>query len=71
MKKEIRTLPLAEPIVDNPIQISAVELDGNDGVFVMYSDGTTSGYVIEELLALRPYREPFRTLHMQDSSRFQ
>jgi len=39
------------------IQILAVELDGNDGVVVTFSDGTTGGYVIEELLDLRPVRE--------------
>jgi hypothetical protein len=35
----------------------AVELDGTDGLLVTFSDGTTGGYVIEELLALRPIRE--------------
>jgi len=35
----------------------AVELDGKDGLMVSFSDGTTGGYVIEELLELRPVRE--------------
>jgi len=35
----------------------AVELDGNDGVVVTFSDGTTGAYVAEELLELRPFRE--------------
>lgn len=39
------------------ITILSVELDGNDGVFLTFSDGTNSGYVVEELLALRPYRD--------------
>ena len=39
------------------IQILAVELDGDDGIMVTFSDGTTGGYVIEELLDLRPVRE--------------
>ena len=39
------------------IQILAVELDGHDGVVVTFSDGTTGGYVVEELLHLRPVRE--------------
>ena len=39
------------------IQLLAVELDGVDGIMVTFSDGTTGGYVIEELLALRPVRE--------------
>jgi hypothetical protein len=41
-----------------PIQILAVERDGDDGVLVTFSDGTTTGYVAEELLQLRPFREP-------------
>lgn len=28
-----------------------------DGLIVMFSDGTTAGYVVEELLSLRPDRE--------------
>jgi len=39
------------------IQILAVGLDGVDGLLVTFSDGTTGGYVVEELLALRPVRE--------------
>jgi hypothetical protein len=40
------------------ILILTVELDGNDGLIVTFSDGTTSAYVVEELLELRPKREP-------------
>ena len=39
------------------IQMLAVELDGTDGLVVTFSDGTTGGYVVEELLGLRPIRE--------------
>jgi hypothetical protein len=39
------------------IRLLTVELDGHDGLVVTFSDGTTSGYVIEELLKLRPHRE--------------
>ncbi len=39
------------------IQLLAVELDGNDGLIVTFSDGTTGGYVVDELLELRPVRE--------------
>jgi len=35
-----------------------VELEDEDGLVVTFSDGTTAGYVIEELLELRPFREP-------------
>jgi hypothetical protein len=37
-----------------------VERDGEDGLLVTFSDGTTAGYVTEELLELRPFREPNR-----------
>jgi len=44
--------------MDDPIQILTVERDGEDGLIVTFSDGTTAGYVTEELLQLRPFREP-------------
>lgn len=44
------------PIIKE-IHLLAVELDGKDGLVVTFSDGTTGGYVIEELLLLRPIRE--------------
>jgi len=37
--------------------ILKVEKDGEDGVIVTFSDGTIAGYVVEELLLLRPSRE--------------
>jgi hypothetical protein len=39
------------------VTILDVEKDGEDGVIVTFSDGTTGGYVAEELLFLRPIRE--------------
>jgi hypothetical protein len=39
------------------IAIVKVEQDGKDGLLVTFSDGTTAGYVVEELLKLRPIRE--------------
>jgi hypothetical protein len=39
------------------IFIVTVEPDGNDGVLVKFSDGSTAGYVVEELLELRPKRD--------------
>ena len=42
------------------IRLLNVELDGDDGVLVIFSDGTTGAYVAEELLELRPYRERLR-----------
>ena len=44
--------------MDSTIQILTIEQDGRDGILVTFSDGTTAGYVVEELLNLRPYREP-------------
>jgi hypothetical protein len=49
-----------------PIRILTVERDGEDGLIVMFSDGTTGAYVVEELLELRPHREP--TEQRTDSS---
>jgi hypothetical protein len=42
--------------ISNGIQILSVEKDGEDGLIVAFSDGTTGAYVVEELLALRPCR---------------
>ena len=39
------------------IKILKVEKDGEDGVLVTFSDGTLAGYVVDELLLLRPIRE--------------
>jgi hypothetical protein len=41
----------------NKPSILKIEKDGPDGLIVTFSDGTTAGYVVEELLALRPIRE--------------
>ena len=49
----VYTLPMVEPI-----QILTAELDGEDGLLVTFTDGTIAGYVAEELLELRPFREP-------------
>lgn len=43
--------------MNDGIHLLAVELDGKDGLMVTFSDGTTGGYVVEELLGLRPIRE--------------
>jgi hypothetical protein len=39
------------------IKILTVTQDGRDGIILGFSDGTTGGYVVEELLKLRPKRE--------------
>jgi hypothetical protein len=39
------------------IEIVKVKLDGKDGILVTFSDGTIAGYVVEELLDIRPIRE--------------
>ena len=49
----VYNLPMADPI-----RILSVEREDDDGLIVTFSDGTTAGYVTEELLELRPFREP-------------
>jgi hypothetical protein len=49
-----------------PIRILTVERDGDDGLLVTFSDGTIAGYVAEELLELRPHREPLTQAHRGD-----
>jgi DUF971 family protein len=44
----------------NSIHIVSVEQDGEYGILVTFSDGTTAGYIAEELLELRPSREHVR-----------
>jgi hypothetical protein len=39
------------------VQIVNIERDGTDGILVTFSDGTIAGYVVEELIELRPARE--------------
>jgi hypothetical protein len=51
--------------MNSEIQILAAELDRLDGLLVTFSDGTTAGYVVEELLELRPVRE--RSENSEDS----
>jgi hypothetical protein len=50
-----------------PIQILAVKQDGDDGLVVTFSDGTAAGYVVEELLKLRPKREPAAPLELANA----
>jgi hypothetical protein len=47
--------------MDQAIRILTTEFDGDDGLIVTFSDGTTGAYVVEELLELRPYRERVKT----------
>jgi hypothetical protein len=42
------------------IKILFADVDDAEGVIVKFSDGTTAGYVIEELLELRPHRQPLK-----------
>ncbi len=46
--------------------ILSAEKDGTDGILVRFSDGTITGYVMEELLALRPIREEVEEPKAQD-----
>ena len=49
------------------IHLLAVELDGQDGLIATFSDGTTGGYVVEELLGLRPVRERVKIKKIKDA----
>jgi len=49
------------------IRILTVQRDGEDGVVVSFSDGTSAGYVVEELLELRPRREPCEFVRSDDA----
>ena len=42
---------------DEAIQILKIDQDSHDGIIVNFSDGTTAGFVVEEMLMLRPIRE--------------
>lgn len=54
--------------VSDAIHILEVELDGSDGLLVTFSDGTSDGYVVEELLELRPIREKIKIKKIKDHS---
>ena len=49
------------PSMASKMRILTAEPDGDDGLIVTFSDGTTGAYVIEELLKLRPFRERVQT----------
>jgi hypothetical protein len=51
------------------IRMLTTELDGDDGLIVTFSDGTTGAYVIEELLGLRPIRERAKTKKTKEALR--
>jgi len=40
------------------IRMLSVELERIDGLIINFLDGTTAGYVVEELLEFRPSRKP-------------
>jgi hypothetical protein len=53
------------------VNIVRVEVEGDDGLIVTFSDGTISTYVVEELLELRAHREliePSSTRVLMDSN---
>jgi hypothetical protein len=52
-----------------PIQILTVQKDDGDGMITTFSDGTTAGYVAEELLELRPKRELTEDSHEKVNTR--
>ena len=64
-----KTIQIANGLCDKvtfmpePILMLTVEKDDGDGLIVNFSDGTTAGYVAEELLKLRPHRELIEAEH--------
>lgn len=53
------------------VHVVGVEKGGEDGVIVTFSDGTVAGYIVEELLSLRPIRETLKEPQESDwSTRF-
>ena len=48
----------------NPITILTAQKEDPDGLILTFSDGTTAAYLVDELLELRPHREP--TEYMQE-----
>jgi hypothetical protein len=50
IEQPANSFPCNGLLIETAIQILAVELDGVDGIMVTFSDGTTAGYVVEELL---------------------
>ena len=60
---EHSSIPLDATVsfLETGIEILAIELDGTDGIIITFSDGTSGGYVVEELLEMRPIRERART----------
>ncbi len=52
-----RSLRRGDVRVGQQIRIISVALDADDGALVWFSDGTVAGYVVEELLELRPHRD--------------
>ncbi len=50
------------------IRILTTEFDGDDGLIVTFSDGTSGAYVVEELLELRPFRERVRAKKAKKTS---
>jgi hypothetical protein len=50
------------------IHILKVEKDGEDGLIVTFSDRTIAGYVVEELLLLRPTEKLSKSLWIQTNT---
>lgn len=48
------------------VEIVEVVKDGDDGMLVTFSDGTTAGYIADELLELRPIREKLPRRQVED-----
>ena len=56
-------------LMSKEIRILTTEPDGDDGLIVTFSDGTTGAYVVEELLALRPVRDRSKTKRIKTTQK--
>ncbi len=54
--------------MNEAMRIIRAEVDNGDGLIVTFSDGTIGGFVVEELLALRPCRESDKKVKGLESS---
>ena len=61
MRQTAKSKESRSSLMEALIRILTAERDGDDGLIITFSDGTTGAYVAEEMLELRPYRERVKT----------
>lgn len=61
-------VPVLCLMAETRIRILAVSRDSDEGIIVTFSDGTSDGFVTEELLELRPHRPPVQKRRVHSKS---